>query len=130
MSFLDILDPEAIKLVQEWLFVEHSNMVAASSFGPNVRRAHDAIASLGFGQAVQPHEALVIGQDHSAFVPVVPSGIAVVSPLGYQQCLLTSAQLQPLTSITTSFAAPSLICCNSTCEDHPRLFSARFSARL
>jgi hypothetical protein len=58
----DILEPEAPKLVRDWFFVEHFNMVATSSFGPTVRRAHGAVSSLGFGQAIEPHEAHVIGQ--------------------------------------------------------------------
>jgi hypothetical protein len=42
-------------------------MVALKRFGPDVRRIPNAYTSLGFGQAVDPHDVLVIGQDQ--FLP-------------------------------------------------------------
>ena len=62
-SYSDILEPSALDAIQAWLQVEHSNMVAISNFGPSVKRVRDARKKLGFGQAIDPHETLVIGQD-------------------------------------------------------------------
>ena len=63
MSYADILAPEALRLIRVWLLVEHSNMAAIAAFGPLVRRVPDAIATLGFGKAIETHGVLVIGQD-------------------------------------------------------------------
>ena len=49
LSYADILEPEALRLIRDWLYIEHSNMVAIASLGPSVRRVPDAIAALGFG---------------------------------------------------------------------------------
>ena len=38
-------------------------MVAIVSLGPSARRVPDAIAALGFGQAIEMHDVLVVGQD-------------------------------------------------------------------
>jgi hypothetical protein len=63
MSYYDILTVSAIQEILEWLTIEHSNMVALDRFGPDVRRVPYALSSLCFGQAVEPHDVLVIGQD-------------------------------------------------------------------
>ena len=62
-SFSEILDEDAIAAIQEWLYVEGSNMEAISKYGPHVRRVDNAIAALGYGEAIQVHGTLVIGQD-------------------------------------------------------------------
>ena len=62
-SYHDILDSSAIAEIQAWLLIERSNMVAMATFGPAVKRIPNAVRKLGFGQAVQPHDPLVIGQD-------------------------------------------------------------------
>ena len=67
MSYHDILTPNAIQKILEWLTIEHSNMAALDHFGLDVRRVPYALSSLGFGQAVEPHDVLVIGQDQ--FLP-------------------------------------------------------------
>ena len=67
MSYYDILTADAIKEILDWLTIEHSNMAALDHFGPDVRRVPYALSSLGFGQAVEPHDVLVIGQDQ--FLP-------------------------------------------------------------
>jgi hypothetical protein len=67
MSYYDILTTSAIQEILEWLSIEHSNMVALDHFGPDVRRVPYALSSLGFGQAAEPHDVLVIGQDQ--FLP-------------------------------------------------------------
>ena len=56
-----------IQEILEWLTIEHSNMAALDHFGPDVRRVPYALSSLGFGQAVETHDVLVIGQDQ--FLP-------------------------------------------------------------
>jgi len=68
MSYHDILTPNAIQEILEWLTIEHSNMAALDHFGLDVRRVPYALSSLGFGQAVEPHDVLVIGQDQ--FLPL------------------------------------------------------------
>jgi len=67
MSYYDILTADAIQEILEWLTIEHSNMAALDHFGPDVRRVPYALSSLGFGQAVETHDVLVIGQDQ--FLP-------------------------------------------------------------
>lgn len=68
LSFADILVPDALSLIVDWLRVEHSNMLAIAAFGPSVRRVPNAVRSLGLGMAVEPHGSLVIGQDQ--FLPL------------------------------------------------------------
>ena len=68
MSYFDILTPNAIQEILEWLTIEHSNMAALDHFGPDVRRIPYALSKLGFGQAVEPHDVLVVGQDQ--FLPL------------------------------------------------------------
>ena len=63
LSFEDILEPGAIAAIQHWLYVEGSNMLAMAKHGAKVERIRNAIAVCGFGEAVEPHEVLVIGQD-------------------------------------------------------------------
>jgi hypothetical protein len=63
MSYYDILTASAIQEILEWLTIERSNMVAFNHFGPGVRRVPYALSFLGFGQDVEPHDVLVIGQD-------------------------------------------------------------------
>ena len=67
MSYVDILTDSAIRSILQWLTVEHSNMVALKRFGPDVRQIPYAHTSLGFGQAVDQHDVLVIGRDQ--FLP-------------------------------------------------------------
>ena len=62
-AYHDILDKDAIEAIQVWLHVERSNMVAIAQFGPSVRKIKNAVKKLRFGQAVEPHDTLVIGQD-------------------------------------------------------------------
>ena len=62
-SYHDILMPEAIDAIHAWLHVEKSNMIAIAKYGPNVRRARNALKMFGFGEAVEKHDTLVIGQD-------------------------------------------------------------------
>ena len=63
MSFGDIIEPEALKQIIDWLYIESSNMAAMAKFGPAARRVQNAVASLGYGIAIEPHEVLVIGQN-------------------------------------------------------------------
>ena len=67
MSFLHILDASAVDEIINWIHIESSNMAAIKSFGSSVRRVRNAVDTLGFGIAVQPHDVLVIGQDQ--FLP-------------------------------------------------------------
>ena len=67
MSYYDILTVSVIQDILEWLTIQHSNMVALDRFGPDFRRVPYALSSLGFGQGVEPHDVLVIGQDQ--FLP-------------------------------------------------------------
>jgi hypothetical protein len=62
-SYHDILMPEAIDAIHAWLHVEKSNMIAIAKYGPNVRRTRNALKMFGFGEAVEKHDTLVIGQD-------------------------------------------------------------------
>ena len=62
MSYYDILTESAIQAISEWLTIEHSNMAALEQFGPGARRVPYALSSLGFGQAVEPHDVLVISE--------------------------------------------------------------------
>ena len=62
-SYKEILDSDAIQSIHAWLTVEQSNMAAIAKYGKKVQKVRNAVAKLGFGQAVQPHDTLVIGQD-------------------------------------------------------------------
>jgi len=62
-SYHDILMPDAIDAIHAWLNVEKSNMIAIAKYGPDVRRARNALKIYGFGEAVEKHDTLVIGQD-------------------------------------------------------------------
>ena len=63
----DILEPQAIARLHGFLSVQASNLVAIRRFGSTVQRADDALATRGFGLAVQRLAPLVIGQDE--FLP-------------------------------------------------------------
>lgn len=62
-SFEEILEPEAIAAIQQWLYVEGNNMNAISKYGPGVMRVKNAIERHGYGEAIHIHGTLVIGQD-------------------------------------------------------------------
>ena len=66
-SFLEILEPDALQAIIDWLHIEASNMEAIQVFGAEVRRIPHAVRKLGYGVAIEPHEVLVIGQDQ--FLP-------------------------------------------------------------
>ena len=63
MSYADILSASALEAMFEWLKIEASNMAAIRKHGPQVRRVRGAFPKFGFGEAVDPHGVLVIGQD-------------------------------------------------------------------
>lgn len=63
----DILEATALDSLLEWLKIHESNMQAVKAFGKAARRAPNAPEFLGYGQAIQPQQTLVIGQDQ--FLP-------------------------------------------------------------
>ena len=62
-SFDDILTLEAQRSIHGWLRVEANNIAAMRRHGLNARKHPHAEATFGFGEAIQRHGTLVIGQE-------------------------------------------------------------------
>ena len=62
-SLDDILTPEAQRTIRDWLRIEANNIAAMGRHGLGARKHPHAEAAFGFGEAIQRHGTLVIGQE-------------------------------------------------------------------